>query len=80
MSERVQRLFQRLDEDVRDRMSFVHASQEETLQLMLGLVKRAVVMGLANVHADASVDRVAAQVVDMILEMRDEVLGERKLS
>lgn len=80
MSERVVAIFKRLDEDAHSRMSFAQASPEEGLQLMIGLVRRAALVGLTTSLGEDVIDNVAARLVDMILKLRDEAQKDKRVS
>ncbi len=77
MSERVVALFKRLDEDVHARMAFAQADRQEALALMIGLCRRAALVGLSNIEAEGAVDRVAMEMVDLLLQLRDAMAKDR---
>jgi len=80
MTDRVTRLFQRLDEDVHDRMAFTPATREETLLLMHGLCQRAALLGFAGVGGERLAPLAANEMVDLIMSMRDDFAAKRQAS
>jgi hypothetical protein len=77
VSDRVVAWFDRVDRSVSETWGTDNSTREETVLMMLGLCRRAAMLGLANVHAEGLADKAAAQMVDMLLELRDLTLKGR---